>query len=76
MVVNKATGLKAVCAELGVRRRNVLALGDGRNDVHMLRWAGRGVAIGDAPDEVKADADHVTGSFADGGTVEELSRWL
>lgn len=74
--VNKATGLKAVCAELGVRRRNVLALGDGRNDVHMLRWAGRGVAIGDAPDEVKADADHVTGSFADGGTVEELSRWL
>ncbi|MFC6359442.1 HAD family hydrolase [Luteococcus peritonei] len=74
--VNKATGLKAVCAELGVRRRDVLALGDGRNDVHMLRWAGRGVAIGDAPDEVKSEADHVTGGFAEGGTLEELRRWL
>lgn len=74
--VNKATGLKAVCAELGVKRKDVLALGDGRNDVHMLRWAGRGVAIGDAPDEVQRCADHVTGTFADGGTVQELARWL
>ena len=73
--VNKATGLKEVCAELGVKKRNVLALGDGRNDSQMLKWAGRGVAMGDAPDEVKAIADHVTGTFDDGGTVEELIRW-
>lgn len=74
--VNKATGLKQVCAELGIKKKDVLALGDGRNDTHMLMWAGRGVAIGDAPDEVKECADHVTGSFAEGGTVEELRRWL
>lgn len=74
--VNKATGLKEVCAEFGVKRKHVLALGDGRNDTHMLKWAGRGVALGDAPDEVKECADHVTGRFADGGTVEELSRWF
>ena len=73
--VNKATGLKEICAELGVKKRNVLALGDGRNDSQMLKWAGRGVAMGDAPDEVKAIADHVTGTFDDGGTVEELIRW-
>lgn len=73
--VNKATGLKEVCAELGVKRKHVLALGDGRNDVQMLKWAGRGVAMGDAPGEVRAVADHVTGTFADGGTVEELLRW-
>lgn len=73
--VNKATGLKEVCAELGVKRKNVLAMGDGRNDVHMLKWAGRGVAMGDAPAEVQEVADHVTGTFADGGTVEELVRW-
>ncbi|WP_420176700.1 HAD family hydrolase [Luteococcus sp. OSA5] len=74
--VNKASGLKEVVAEFKVKRKNVLAMGDGRNDVHMLKWAGRGVAMGDAPDEVKKCADHVTGNFADGGTIEELSRWF
>lgn len=74
--VNKATGLKEVCAELGVKRRQVLALGDGRNDLQMLKWAGRGVAMGDAPDEVQAAADHVTGLFDEGGTVAELRRWI
>lgn len=74
--VNKATGLKEVCAALGVKKRNVLALGDGRNDSQMLKWAGRGVAMGDAPAEVQAVADHVTGAFCDGGTVQELERWI
>ena len=46
------------------------------NDIEMLAWAGRGVAIGDAAHEVKAAADHVTDTFADGGTVAELERWF
>lgn len=74
--VHKATGLGEVCARLGVRQDRVLALGDGRNDIEMLRWAGRGVAMGDAPDEVKAAADEVTDLFADGGTPRELARWF
>ena len=40
-------------AELGVAQADVLAIGDGRNDVEMLAWAGRGVAMGQAPDAVK-----------------------
>lgn len=74
--VDKAAGLELVCRELGIRREDVLAIGDGRNDIEMLEWAGRGVAMGDAPDEVKAAADHVTGDFADLGTVDELDRWF
>jgi HAD superfamily hydrolase (TIGR01484 family) len=73
---NKASALAEVAAELGVRRSDVLALGDGRNDVEMLRWAGRGVAMGDAPREVQQAADHVTGRFVDGGTIQELDRWF
>jgi len=61
---------------LGYRAGDVLAIGDGRNDIEMLTWAGRGVAIGDACAEVKAAADHVTGSFADCGTAQELDRWF
>jgi HAD superfamily hydrolase (TIGR01484 family) len=74
--VHKAAGLDVVCARMDVDRADVLALGDGFNDLEMLAWAGRGVAIGDAADEVKAAADHVTGTFAEGGTVAELDRWF
>jgi hydroxymethylpyrimidine pyrophosphatase-like HAD family hydrolase len=73
---DKATALAGIAAELGIGAEDVLALGDGRNDIEMLRWAGRGVALGDAPLEVQQAADHVTGRFADGGTVVELSRWF
>lgn len=74
--VNKALALVEVAQTLGVDRADVLALGDGRNDIEMLAWAGRGVAIGDAPADVQAAADHVTGRFSDAGTAEELDRWF
>ncbi len=74
--VNKATALADVAGELGVPVDRVLALGDGRNDIEMLSWAGRGVALGDAPEEVRQAADQVTERFGDGGTVLELDRWF
>jgi hydroxymethylpyrimidine pyrophosphatase-like HAD family hydrolase len=74
--VNKATALAEVALGLGVPAADVLAFGDGRNDIEMLRWAGRGVAIGDAPAEVRQAADDVSVPFADGGPVLELRRWF
>ncbi len=74
--VSKASGLSSVAAALGVSQADVLAIGDGRNDTEMLRWAGRGVAMGQAPDEVKAAADAVTDSLADDGTALEIARWF
>jgi HAD superfamily hydrolase (TIGR01484 family) len=44
--VSKASGLAIVAERLGVGQGDVLAIGDGRNDMEMLRWAGRGVAMG------------------------------
>jgi HAD superfamily hydrolase (TIGR01484 family) len=74
--VSKATALAEIAVQRSIDPADVLALGDGRNDLEMLGWAGRGVALGDAPDEVRAAADHVTGRFDDGGTLEELHRWI
>jgi Cof subfamily protein (haloacid dehalogenase superfamily) len=74
--VNKASALAEVVAGMGHKAGDVLAIGDGRNDIEMLSWAGRGVAIGDACAEVKAAADGVTGTFADCGTAQELDRWF
>lgn len=74
--IDKAHGLAQVCTRLGVDPADVLALGDGRNDIEMLAFAGRGVALGDAPPEVQDAADEVTGLFAEGGTTDELRRWF
>lgn len=74
--ISKASGLAEICALLGVDRADVLAIGDGRNDVEMLEWAGRGVAMGQAPAEVKAAADAVTDSVQDDGAAVELNRWF
>ena len=74
--VSKASALESVAAELGVARSDVLAIGDGRNDVEMLRWAGRGVAMGQAPLEVQEAADDVTETVDNDGVALELSKWF
>ena len=74
--ISKASGLEEVAGLLGVAREDVLAIGDGRNDSEMLEWAGRGVAMGQAPDEVKAVADHVTLPVRQDGAAVELDRWF
>jgi HAD superfamily hydrolase (TIGR01484 family) len=74
--VSKASGLQSICAELGVDASDVLAIGDGRNDVEMLQWAGRGVAMGQAPLVVQEAADFVTDTVQDDGAARELDRWF
>jgi 5-amino-6-(5-phospho-D-ribitylamino)uracil phosphatase len=74
--VTKASALAEVAESLGVDQGDVLAIGDGRNDIEMLRWAGRGVAMGQAPPEVAAAADDVTDSVDADGLAHELARWF
>ncbi len=54
----------------------MLAIGDGRNDIEMLRWAGRGVAMGQSVQEVHDAADAVTETVYDDGAAAEISRWF
>jgi HAD superfamily hydrolase (TIGR01484 family) len=74
--VSKASALAEVCQRLGVAQSDVLAIGDGRNDTEMLRWAGRGVAMGQAPLEVQEAADDVTETVHNDGVAFELARWF
>jgi hydroxymethylpyrimidine pyrophosphatase-like HAD family hydrolase len=57
--VSKGGALQWLCDRLGLRRERAVACGDGDNDVDMLRWAGLGVAMGEASPEVRAAADVV-----------------
>jgi 5-amino-6-(5-phospho-D-ribitylamino)uracil phosphatase len=70
--VNKATGLQIVADRLGIPVERVMVIGDGRNDIDMLAWAGVGVAMGQAPEDVVAAADRMTGSDLEDGVAQAL----
>ena len=69
--VNKATGLRAALDELGLSPQAVVGIGDAENDEAFLAMCGWGVAVANALDSVKAQADHVT-SGEDGAGVREV----
>ena len=74
--VTKATGLAEVAGDLGVEAADTVAFGDMPNDVEMLRWAGHGVAMGNAHPAALSAADEVTASNAEDGVALVLERWF
>lgn len=74
--VSKASGLQYVADELGLTADDALAIGDGRNDLEMLAWVRRGVAMGQSVEEVRAAADDVTATVYEDGAAVELERWF
>jgi HAD superfamily hydrolase (TIGR01484 family) len=74
--VSKASGVAYVAEQLGIAAADVLAIGDGRNDIELLEWAGRGVAMGQAVQPVIDAADAVTATVAEDGAALELGRYF
>ena len=76
--VNKSVALERVRRLLKIPRARVMAIGDGRNDIEMLEWAavsGRGVAMGQSPDEVRAVASETTGTDLEDGVASILCNF-
>ncbi|MGX1933129.1 HAD family hydrolase [Microbacterium resistens] len=75
--VDKGTAMERVRARRGIDGDRVFVAGDGRNDIGMFGWArdlgGRAVAMGQAPEEVKAAAGEVTDDVVQGGLARALS---
>ena len=74
--VSKASALELIRRRLGVEPAHTIAVGDQRNDIEMLQWAARGVAMGNAPDEVKEAANEVTLDVDEDGLVPVLNSLL
>ena len=74
--VTKASALEHLRGRLSIEAHRTIAVGDGRNDIEMLTWARRGVAMGQAPVEVIAAADEVTKSVYDDGAAHVLRSLL
>ena len=70
--VTKASALEQVRRRLNIDPQHTVAVGDGRNDVEMLSWAARGVAMGQSPQEVLDAASEVTGSVYEDGAAAVL----
>lgn len=71
----KTVGIARVLEALGLTRDQAIAFGDGGNDVEMLRWAGIGVAMGNACPEAKAAADYVTEDVTADGLAKGLRHF-
>jgi Cof subfamily protein (haloacid dehalogenase superfamily) len=74
--VDKGTGLRLVCERLGVPLEEAMAVGDAQPDVVMFEIAGLGVAMGNAIDDVKAQADAVAPSNTEGGVAWAIRRYV
>ncbi|MGH3662436.1 MAG: HAD family hydrolase [Micromonosporaceae bacterium] len=74
--VSKGNGVALLARDLEVEASDVLVIGDGGNDLSMFAWAGRSVAMGQAPPEVQAAADEVTASVEEDGVALVLEQWL
>lgn len=74
--VSKASGLEPLRELLEVDPAHTVGVGDQRNDLEMFAWAGRAVAMDNAPDEVKAAAHEVAGHVDDDGLVDVLRSLL
>lgn len=70
--VDKGLGLRELAAHLGLDRSQVMAIGDGGNDAAMLRYAGLGVAMGNASPEALAAADQVTATNDEDGAAKAI----
>jgi hypothetical protein len=67
--ISKASTLERIAAQWGIGSQHIVAIGDMPNDVPMITWAGRGVAVANAHPQVRAIADDVTASNDDDGVA-------
>jgi hydroxymethylpyrimidine pyrophosphatase-like HAD family hydrolase len=74
--VSKASALEQVRRRLRIEPLGTVAVGDQRNDLEMLRWAALGVAMGQAPEEVRQVADSTTGTVDEDGLATVLEDLL
>lgn len=74
--IKKSEAIKFVMEKYGIKREEVMAIGDGENDVEMLSFAGLGVAMENAKEDVKKFADVVTTSNNEDGVANAIEKYI
>lgn len=73
---SKGTGVKALGEYLGIKQEEIICIGDAGNDLDMIQFAGLGVAMGNAFDEVKEAADYVTSNNEEDGVAHVIEKFI
>ena len=71
----KMTGIESILKYYGIKREEIMAFGDGENDIEMLQYAKIGIAMGNADDNVKKAADYITDHIDKDGIYKALQYY-
>lgn len=74
--VSKGATVRMLAESWGIPAERVLAIGDGGNDLEVIKWAGLGIAVSNATEELLAHADEVTASNKEDGAALALEKYL
>ena len=74
--VSKGTGLALLAERMGLRRDEIMAIGDEMNDLAMIEYAGYGIAMGSAPEKVRQAAVYTTGTAEEDGLALAIERFV
>lgn len=74
--VDKGQALKILCESYGIKREDIIAMGDQENDITMIEYAGLGIAMKNAADNVKAKADYITGCHTEDGVAQAIEKFV
>lgn len=74
--LNKLDAVNVVLDKLGVSYEETLAIGDSSSDLEIIKACGIGVAMGNAPDAIKATADYISGSNTEDGLAKAFEKFI
>lgn len=74
--VNKGFGVELLAKNLGIKQEEVICMGDAGNDIHMVEYAGLGVAMGNAFPELKEIANYVTKTNEEHGVAHVINKFI
>lgn len=73
---SKGTAVQRLAEILGIKQEEVICIGDSENDLSMIKYAGLGVAMGNAIDIVKENADYVTDTNSNAGVGKMIAKFI
>jgi len=73
---SKTSAIAVLLAKYNIDQKTLIAIGDNYNDINMIEYAGLGIAMGNAPDDVKCYADCITASNDEEGVASAINKYI
>ena len=74
--VNKGVGVEMLADHMGITLEQVITMGDAGNDLHMIECAGMGIAMGNASEEIKKEANYITDTNDEDGVAKAIEKFV